>query len=355
VTAYPLRNRARDLALRVIRSTGGLSVASRSRWRSNRLLILCYHGFAQTDEHHWDPALYVPADHLEARLRFLAERRYTVLPLAEALARLHAGTLPPRTVAITVDDGTYDFHAVAYPIFQRTGTPVTVYVATYHVFDQRPVFDVAFRYLIWKAMRSGPVVVTDPETGTPLSMGNPAEYVSVTDRIYRYVRRAQWSAEQKQSWTAELARVNGLDWEGFLSSRTLGLMRPDEIGRLDRKLVDVQLHTHRHRVPEDRELFLREIRDNRAALARCGIDPGRLVHFCYPSGVHRQSFLPWLHDAGVMSAVTCTPGLAGPGDDPLLLPRFIDAATTSDIEFEGWTSGIRHFLRRRGRAFEVTA
>ena len=76
-------------------------------------------------------------------------RGYAVLPLADGLARLRTGTMPPRAVSITVDDGTYDFHAVAYPVFKRFGIPVTLYVATYHVFDHRPVFDVAFRYLFW--------------------------------------------------------------------------------------------------------------------------------------------------------------------------------------------------------------
>ena len=37
-------------------------------------------------------------------------------------------------------DGTYDFHAVAYPVFKRLRVPVTLYVSTYYVFDRRPVF-----------------------------------------------------------------------------------------------------------------------------------------------------------------------------------------------------------------------
>jgi hypothetical protein len=64
-------------------------------------------------------------------------------------------------------------------------------------------------------------------------------------------------------------------------------MRLEEIGALDPAIVGVQLHTHRHRVPEQRDPFIREIDDNRRALADCGLDPPRLTHFSYPSGVHR--------------------------------------------------------------------
>jgi hypothetical protein len=110
--------------------------------------------------------------------------------------------------------------------------------------------------------------------------------------------------------------------------------------------ADVQLHTHRHRVPEQRELFLREIADNRRALAESGLNPERLTHFCYPSGLYQSAFLPWLAEAGVVSAVTCVPGLASKRQHPLLLPRFIDTGATSDVEFEGWASGLRHFIAR---------
>lgn len=127
----------------------------------------------------------------------------------------------------------------------------------------------------------------------------------------------------------------------------LTLMRPDELRGLDAGLVDVQLHTHRHRVPEDRELFLREISDNRAALVRAGRPANGLVHFCYPSGVYRPELLPWLREAGIESATTCEPGLAAANSDPLLLPRFIDHDSTPESEFKAWTSGLRALLNRR--------
>ncbi len=329
MTGKPVRARIRDSAFRVIRLAGGLDATGRSRWRSSRLLILCYHGFAQDDEHLWDSSLYVTRSHLESRLAFLAAEGYVILPLSEGLARLATGTLPPRAVAITVDDGTYDFYKVAYPVLKRLGIPVTLYVSTYYIFDRRPVFDGACQYLIWKAWTLGKGEVKDPSGDGARSLRTAGECAQAFWRIAQTASREHWSADEKHE-----------------HRRLLALMHPEEIAALDPAIVSVQLHTHRHRAPDQKDLFLREIVENRRALADCGIDPRRLTDFCYPSGVHRAAFLPWLAEAGVTSATTTEPGLASRGHDPLLLPRFVDAGTTSEVEFEGWASGLRHFLSR---------
>lgn len=343
-----LRTQVRDAALRVIRFAGGLDAASRSRWRSRRLLILCYHGFAQDDEHLWDSSLYVTRAHLESRLEFLAAEGYVVLPLTEGLARLAAGTLPPRAVAITVDDGTYDFYAVAYPVFKHLAVPVTVFVPTYYVQDGRPVFDGAGHYLLWKAWVSRKAEVKHPlDAGAP-ALRTAGDCAQAAAQVRETADREGWTADRKHEWLGHLARRLGLDWEEFLRRRVLTLMRAEEIGALDPAIADVQLHTHRHRVPEAKDLFVREIADNRRALAECGVDPRRLTQFCYPSGVHRPDVLSWLGELGVTSAVTTEPGLASRRDHPLLLPRFIDAGTTSEVEFEGWTSGLREFVTKPG-------
>jgi peptidoglycan/xylan/chitin deacetylase (PgdA/CDA1 family) len=344
------RARVRDSALQVIRLAGGHAAAGRSRWRSQRLLIACYHGFAQADEDSWNPSLYVTADHLESRLRFLDRAGYTVLPLREGLARLASGTLPPRAVAITVDDGTYDFYAVAYPVLKRAGVPVTVYVSTYYVFDQRPVFDGACHYLLWKAWASGRTGVPDPSTEEGSALRTAEDFSRAAIRVVEAARAQAWSADKKHEWLSALAGRLELDWPEFLRRRLITLMRPEEIATLDPAIVDVQLHTHRHRVPPRRDLFLREISDNRRALAECGIDPAGLTEFCYPNGEHGPAFLTWLAEAGVRSAVTCVPGLASVRHHSFLLPRFIDTGSTSAVEFEGWVSGLRQLLGRAGAA-----
>ena len=55
---------------------------------------------------------------------------FNVLPLDEAAERLAAGTLPPRALTLTFDDGYADNREVAAPLLQRHGLPCTFFVAT---------------------------------------------------------------------------------------------------------------------------------------------------------------------------------------------------------------------------------
>ena len=124
------------------------------------------------------------------------------------------------------------------------------------------------------------------------------------------------------------------------------LMSVDEAGDLARDGIDIQLHSHRHWVPEDETLIRREILENRERIEAITGRPAD--HFCYPSGVHYPELLDWLRKLNVRSATTCEPGLAAASDDPLMLPRFLDHSGVSQTEFEGWATGaLRAFPRRQ--------
>jgi peptidoglycan/xylan/chitin deacetylase (PgdA/CDA1 family) len=340
-------SRIKYAILEALRRSGSFHLVAGSGWRRRRLPILCYHGFALRDEHRWNPLLYITRERFEERLVALQRGGYTVLPLGEAIERLRAGALPPKAVAITVDDGLFDFAAVAYPILERFGMHATVYSSTYYVVHQRPVFNVMVSYLPWRGVENRVGTVRIGNSSLTLPLASRPEALAAKQRILRQADAEQWTGDDKHAFLGELASAVGEDWGELQASRLLSLMTPAELRGLDPGIVDVQLHTHRHRVPRDPGLFTREILDNRSALAAAGLDPTQRVHFCYPSGVHHPEFLPWLREAGVVSATTCEAGIASSRDEPLLLPRLIDTMFTPEVEFEAWISGVRGLLNRR--------
>jgi len=90
--------------LRSCEMLGLSATVAGSAWRRNRLLILAYHGIAQDDEHLWSPGLYMSPAFFRARLQAIKDAGCQVLPLSEALEKLYAGELPPRSVALTFDE-----------------------------------------------------------------------------------------------------------------------------------------------------------------------------------------------------------------------------------------------------------
>lgn len=340
----------KQLVFRAADTVGATAAIRDSAWRQQRLLILCYHGVSIDDEHVWNPTLYMSPERFRERLIRLRDGGYNVLPLAEAVRRLYDGTLPPRAVALTFDDGTYDFAARALPILAEFGFPATVYLTTYYCGVQRPVFDTTFNYLLWKAQAvefDGTGLVPD---GGRVIARTSTERVDLMLRVRDYAFARGMTGNDKDALLRLLAERIDADYESVARARLLHIMTPAEVAALPPDLIDVQLHTHRHRAPRQEEPFRREIRDNRREIAALRGSAGAFEHFCYPSGYHEPAFLPWLRMEGVVTATTCVPGLASPGDDPLLLPRFVDTMNVPEGVFDAWLAGSAAWLPRRGAA-----
>ena len=326
---------AKRAALQLLKHAGVFRIMLTSSWRRQRLAILCYHGVSLDDEHLWDPYLYMTLADLESRFAFLREQRYNVLGLGDAVERLYRRDLPERSVAVTFDDGFYDFYRHAYPLLQKYEMPATVYLTTYYCDDNRPVFDVMLSYLLWKGQRSRADLAT------------PAGRLQAWHVVKQRTERETFSADDKDRLIQEISAELGVNDAELRRRRILHLMTPAEVGELASAGIDVQLHTHRHRTPLDRALCTREIVDNRVRIEN--ITKSTASHFCYPSGVYRPEFIPWLEEQNVVSATTCEVGLASPSDHRLLLPRLVDHSHFAPIEFEAWLTGAGHFLPHRHR------
>jgi peptidoglycan/xylan/chitin deacetylase (PgdA/CDA1 family) len=326
---------------------GLLSSVRDSAWRRRRLLILCYHSIAIEDEHEWSGTYSMSATLLESRLRMLRDGRYNVLPLDEAVRRLYDGTLPPRSVALTFDDGMYDFRARALPLLQQYGFPATVYLTTYYSDYNKPIFGLLCSYLLWRARHRTPQPDVTALFGEPLTwnLADAGGRARAHREILGYADREGMSLPERSALAERLSDLLGDDYEAIRAKRILTVMTRDEASEVARDGVAVELHTHRHRTPNDHTLFLREISDNRERIEQ--IREGTPRHFCYPSGIYRSEFLPWLREAGVTTATTCDPGLASAESEPLLLPRLVDTSFLSALDVEGWMTGMSAFFLPR--------
>lgn len=332
-----LRNTAVSTALRTLRSAGVFRVAANSAQRRQKLLIFCYHGLSLDDEHEWHPNLYITPDLFRRRLQRLRDLKANVLPLEEALTRLRNNTLPPKSVALTFDDGFFDFLQYGVPILAEFSYPCTLYLTTYYCSHRLPVITVFLDYLLWKS-RLGEVTI--PDFGVPDSsvIRSYPDRQQVVRRILAFMEDRRFDTSEKHAVACQIGASLGLDCTDLLERRILQIMSAEEATAVARAGIDIQLHTHRHRTPRDRDLFRREIIDNRRRIA--DITGKEAVHFCYPSGHHVPEFIPWLAELGVKSATTCDRGLASPGSHDLTLPRVLDDMTVEDVRFDSFFAGV---------------
>ena len=313
------------------------SKLAETEYRRKQLLILCYHGVSAYDEHLWRPDLYISPDKFRARLSSLKSAHANVLPLGEALTRLKSNSLPPRSVAITFDDGFVDFGSQAAPALLSYGYPATVYLTTHYSSYRYPVSNLMLDYLLWK---SGQPRLAFPEfgIGDPVSIATAQQRILVSQQITRWAASQDLSTQARDEMLHRLAERLGIDYQRIRDQRLLQILSGDEISRLAAQGFDFELHTHRHRIPNTEASFEREIEDNRNRILE--FTGARPKHFCYPSGRHTPEIVRWLARCGVVSAVTCDSGLARPESNPFLLPRVLDHHNLSTPRFQAFVAGF---------------
>lgn len=338
----PLIRYIKSNLLQVLDSTGLNSRVLSSSWRARRLVIVCWHGISNDDEHRWDPGLFMPPETLRMRLELLRAMKCNVLPLGEGLARVRSASLPPRAVCLTVDDGDSSFYLRAWPLLREYGFPTTLYWTTYYSTRPYAVFDPMLSYLLWKG-RENTLQLREPALRCDLR--SPEERKRAFAAVYGFAKANGWSANRKEAFLAELAGLLGIDYAQIKSRRVLHLITPAEARAMVTEGLDLQLHTHRHRVPREAGGFAAELAENSRILREAGAQTP--AHFCYPSGSFLPEFARWLREGRVESATTCEFGLVARDSNPYFLPRLMDHGATSAAEFCGGLSGIAALLRRR--------
>lgn len=260
-----------------------------------------------------------------------ARQWFNVLPLQQAIARLREGSLPPRALAITFDDGYADNHDVALPILQAAGLSATFFVATGFLNGGRMWNDTLI-----EAVRAARLPALDlSAAGIPgldtLPLSTLAERragVMTLIRGCRYLPPAQRAqAVQAVAQAAGAALPDDL------------MMRDAQVRALHRAGMGVGGHTVNHPILArlDAAAARQEIAQGKAQLECILQAPVPL--FAYPNGRpdedYRAEHVQMVREAGFEAAVSTAWGSAGRDGDPYQLPRF------TPWDRRRWAFGLR--------------
>ena len=336
---------SKSLILTAARAAGGFALAR--RLTTGKLRILCYHGLWTLDGvAPFGNRLFMPHRQFAERMAWLASSPYPVLPLGEAVDMLADDRLPRGATVITIDDGWASTYSHMLPALEAAGLPATVYVSTYYVENDGPVANVVANYLAERA----PAGVYDlsgllPGLEAPVVIADAASRDLAGDRLRTAVDEVGFA--ERMAALAEVARRMNVGTEPWWGGRQFHLMRPEELRDAERRGLDIQLHTHRHKgLHRYVDHLPQELADNRAALARILGGERPRDHFCYPSGGFDERGEAMLAAAGIRSATLVTEGLNAPTANRYRLRRFLDGRTVKPTSIDAYLSGALDIAER---------
>ncbi len=305
--------------------TTGLTALGRAR-RRRSAVVLTYHGVLPAGRRH-DPYLSrncVDDDVFLAQMSFL-RNHYNCVPLADIVDCLTTGRmLPPRTAAVTFDDGFRNNYTHALPALKATGVPATVFVATGHI--GHGCLMLWTERVAWLMQVAPANVDTVPvgDTAVAVDLSSPEARRQSSRRLLKQLKGT--TAEVRDvaiAWLDAAARVAGtpspdadryafMDWSEVKALAASGL-------------VDIGSHTVTHLLlaTGTRERRQAELQESKREIEQHVGRPCRL--FAYPNGTAAdfdESDKRVLRQLGYAAAVTQVPGVNGRDADLYALRRY---------------------------------
>ncbi len=284
-----------------------------SAWRGrSRLSILIYHRVLPAP----DPMRPGEPDvrRFDRQMEILAHHTH-VLPLPEAVARLEAGTLPPRATAVTFDDGYADNYHHALPILRRHGIPATFFIATGYLNDGWMFNDTVIEAVRWAP--DGTLDLTPQGLGRH-RLDDMAGRRRAAEAIIRAVKHL--TPPVRNACVEAVTRHAGAPAPERL------MMTDDEVRGLHEAGMTIGAHTVSHPIltlVDERQARweIHESAERLRAICRAPVEC-----FAYPNGKPGRDYTArdrsLLRQAGFRLAVSTAHGAAAPGRDPYQLPRF---------------------------------
>jgi peptidoglycan/xylan/chitin deacetylase (PgdA/CDA1 family) len=255
---------------------------------------------------------------------------FTVLPLVNAVERLFRRELPPRSLAVTFDDGYADNESIAAPILARHGLTATFFVAS-DFLDGGCMWNDGVIHAV-RRCGLGTLDVRGLVEGVDrFDLHDAISRRVAVDVLIKHLKYLEPSARQ--------AAVRALAERAQVTLPTDLMMTSTQLRALRKRGFDIGAHTASHPI----------LAKLTAAKAQWNIETGRdrlqtilgerVALFAYPNGKPNIDFtadsVRLVRDAGFDAAVSTAWGVSTSASDRFQLPRF--------------TPWDRHKLRFGGR------
>lgn len=294
--------------------------------RAGRLLILIYHRVRQRP----DPMFPGEVDdpRFDRQMALLRDHCHP-LPLRAAIAQLEDGSLPPRAVAVTFDDGYADNATVALPILRRHQIPATFFITAGYLDGGRMWNDSIIEAI--RCATASSLDLTDLGLGT-VALDSQAAKGAVADSIIGKVKHLEPRERQ--------ARVDSLCVRTACELPDDLMMTSTQVRELADSGMEIGAHTMTHPILRSItvEEARREIDESRHHLQSI---IGRPVDgFAYPNGRPQDDYTErdrnLVEELGFRYALATVNGSATQRSDLFQLPRF----TPWDRRPERWLARL---------------
>ncbi|MEQ8783504.1 MAG: polysaccharide deacetylase family protein [Roseibium album] len=301
---------------------GLLSVVSPAG-RHGRLTILSFHRVLK------EPDPLYPSEPDVSRFRLildLVKSVCCVVSLEEGVVRLTSGSLPPRALAVTLDDGYRNNLRVAKPALVEFGLPATVFVAAAPVRQ-----GIMWNDRIVEALRGAHGVYDLQDIGLGYIDVNDENRIGLIERLTQSLKYLECA--QREEVTIEILRR----MVGHSCSRVM--LTEDEVIELEGDGITLGSHTLTHPIllqQSDAEASAEIVGSREWLMELTGRAPSL---FAYPNGRrgcdYDERHVEMVRSAGFSAAVSTEWGAAHRGLSLYELPRYTP-----------WERSRSGFLRR---------
>ncbi|MDX1694007.1 MAG: polysaccharide deacetylase family protein [Ketobacteraceae bacterium] len=323
------------------------------RKHKDKLVFLTIHGVKDPSvDSPWTPLRsYLGIPELDAHLALL-KRYYNFISVEQACEMIR-GERPPKpySVAITFDDGYANNIDIGFEVLKRHGVPMTLFVATGHVENQKPFWFDRLDYAVQNNI-SGTYNTSFEGVPIQFDMSNRQSGKRTLVRAIRKILKAKRNdydlVPKVERFIGSIEALKGRAladvYDKDVNSRVAS--REKLRGFSAHPLATLGSHTKNHvrlnAQPEEKiRAELNESKDYIEKITGKSCD-----WFCFPNGVYSEASAELVEEAGYKAAFTTQEGHNNVGDYPYILHRINLPLNTRPEQLACMVAGVFQFPKR---------